>query len=152
MGHPNVICQTIMNMPVQPSCTRKACKPWSFHQHHPISSHLVSCQPKHPSMLFFIFQLICSTPPSNVLERPDPKTEPIYSLWLVLPAHAQKLLAKTNPNQNAVVHSIMNPHLPKVLSSWYIKVVLLPRRRSEQKCDFRRTFIYKSLKKGKRGY
>jgi hypothetical protein len=32
-----------------------------------------------------------------------------------------KTPSKDKPNQNAVVHSIMNPHLPKVLSSWYIK-------------------------------
>jgi|ERR1700722_2629856 hypothetical protein len=62
-----------------------------------------------------------------------------------------KTPSKDKPNQNTVVHSIMNPHLPKVLSSWYIKVIPLPCRRSEQKCDFRRMFIYKPLKKGKEG-
>jgi hypothetical protein len=78
MAHLDVVCQTIMNMPVQPSCTRKACKPWSFHQHHPISSHLVSCQPKHPSMLFFIFQLICSTPPSKCARTTGPKLNHLF--------------------------------------------------------------------------
>jgi hypothetical protein len=93
MGHPDVICQTIMNMPVQPSYTRKACKPWSFHRHHPISSHLVSCQPKHPSMLFFIFNSFVQLQPQMCLDDLT-QTETIYSLWLVLPANAQKLLTR----------------------------------------------------------
>src|ERR1700727_2089539 len=66
----DVICQTNHeHASLALMYPKTACKPCSFHQHHPISSHLVSCQPKHPSMLFFIFQLICSTPPPpNVLE------------------------------------------------------------------------------------
>jgi hypothetical protein len=31
-----------------------------------------------------------------------------------------KTPSKDKPNQNAVVHSIISPRLPKVLSSWYI--------------------------------
>jgi hypothetical protein len=74
----------------------------------PISSHLVSCQPKHPSMLFFIFQLICSTPPSNVLERPDPKLNHLFVMASIA-CECSKTPSKDKPNQNAVVHSIMNP-------------------------------------------
>jgi len=111
----------------------KACEPCSFHQHHPISSHLVSCQPKHPSMLFFVFQLICSTPPSKCARMTRPKLNRLFVMASCLPCECSKLLAKTNATKNAVVHSIISPHLPKVLSSWYIKVVPLPRRRSEQK-------------------
>jgi len=71
-------------------------------------------------MLFFIFQLICSTPPSNVLERPDPKLNHLFVMASIA-CECSKTPSKDKPNQNAVVHSIMNPHLPKVLSSWYIK-------------------------------
>src|SRR5271170_7680117 len=60
-----------------------------------------------------------------------------------------KTPSNDKPNQNAVVHSIMNPHLPKVLSSWYIQVVLLPRRRSEKICDFSKDVYLQAAQKKK---
>jgi hypothetical protein len=59
-----------------------------------------------------------------------------------------KTPSKDKPDQNAVVHSIITPRLPKVLSSWYIKVVPLPRRRSEQKMRFSKDVYLQAAQKG----
>lgn len=146
MGHLDVICQTIMNMPVQPSCyPEKHASPGLFINTIPYlpiwylaNLNILAC--------YFSFSTHLFNSTLECARTTEPKLNHLFVMASIA-CECSKTPSKDKPNQNAVVHSIVNSRLPKVLSSWYIQVVPLPRRRSEQICDFRRMVYLQAAQK-----
>jgi hypothetical protein len=124
----------------------EACKPWSFHQNHPNlaqfgilpTQNIPACSFSFSSHLFN----------STIFVRKQSKPEPnrLFVMGSVGSPIGSKLLAKTESNQNAATQSTMT----HVFSTYYhrgVSVVLLPRRRSEQICDFEGCYLQDAQKR-----
>ena len=107
MEHRAVICQKFMNMPVQTSNNPEACKALSSRQTHPILAHLVSCQPQTSEHALFPFSIHLFNSTILVLKSSIPKPNLLFVMSSRSPV-CSELLAKTKPNQNAAMQSIMN--------------------------------------------